>query len=491
MLSKQAIKNIRFGVATNSSSTHSIIHNPELANASSNKEELGDYGWNFFTSATPEAKKHYMLSQLMYSVPYMYKEIMFNVLDEIGQSAARSTIADMSVDHQSVMTFPKTAYGDIHMGFFDSYTRYICDNDFLVLGGNDNTDSEHELAQYDDGKDSYMYDFLSDDVAYLNNNYWVVINSNRKLRIAFDDVEPFATMPELVDLKITDFCDIGCDFCYQDSTTQGTHAPLQDVKRILSQTSPYGVVTEYAIGGGEPTQHPDFAEILHAIYTNINIANFTTKNKKWFKDADLVNTVGKTVTGIAYSIDNTKDLNEFFELHRHAFPMDSDYGTNGRQESKKRAPVFYVHLIPELMGQDAFRDLLADIESINAKRVHLKPKINVTLLGFKPIGRSEGDEVSLIPEIIDILQLTKNTPIGIDTKFAQDYKEFLELKEVDSTLYTTEEGEFSLYVDAVKDTAYKSSYHLENPVALTDYSNARSSRLDIKEVFQKIKEGNG
>jgi len=269
--------------------------------------------------------------------------------------------------------------------------------------------------------------------------------------------------------------------CYQGSTPAADHATYDTVKRMVDATSNWQTQTEYAIGGGEPTEHPEFNNILRYIKQANNIANFTTRSEDWFMDHNTVKAVKECVSGVAYSVETVEAFKNFHKHHNEAFPR-------GRTDT---GPEFYLHLIPELMGQDAFRELISEIEDTNRDlyKLNLDYTVNVTLLGFKSLGRATDMKRDLIPEIVDIIKLTKHTPIGIDTKFASDYKQFLEEHNVDPKLYRTEEGEYSMYVDCMNKKAYKSSWHLDNPVDImktprpgSTYTTARN----IKEIFTDI-----
>ncbi len=112
-------------------------------------------------------------------------------------------------------------------------------------------------------------------------------------------------------------------------------------------------------------------------------------------------------------------------------------------------------------------------------------------MGFKPLGRAEGQEIELLPEIVDIIKLTQHTPVGIDTKFAMDYKPMLEKYNVSEKLYTTEEGQFSMYIDCVEMQAYKSSWHKETAVSCIDTNRRNSQFKAIEELFKEVNEPAG
>lgn len=82
--------------------------------------------------------------------------------------------------------------------------------------------------------------------------------------------------PETIDVKITNYCDAGCGFCHENSTTKGRHGDLEDLKAQLSDLPPY---TELAIGGGNPLSHPELIPFLRWCRDKNFIPNITVNHK--------------------------------------------------------------------------------------------------------------------------------------------------------------------------------------------------------------------
>ena len=89
---------------------------------------------------------------------------------------------------------------------------------------------------------------------------------------------PFAPIPELADISISNKCSKGCSFCYKDSTPEGETMSLDEYCKVLdSINSPeYGTIFQVAIGGGEPLEHPDFLKIVDETVKRGIVLNFTT-----------------------------------------------------------------------------------------------------------------------------------------------------------------------------------------------------------------------
>ncbi len=452
MLPSETVKNIRYGLATNSSSTHSIIHNSSIATMENDgKPHNTEYGWNYFTAKTKADRAAYMMQQLMYNLPSYFQEVIEKICDY--ENGERPSVLNGYIDHDSAIALPRMfGYDDgLNMAFFNEYFDYITNNYFVILGGNDNDEESHDLeCEGDRNKSSYAYEFKCGDKAYKNGNYWVVMNKDRKMRISFTGEEPVADEPELIDLKITDYCDIGCSFCYQGSTEDGKHASLDILKKIIDLHA-YKKSIEFAIGGGEPTLHPDFPAILKKIGDSGSIANFTTKSVGWMYNPDILEAVKKYVSGVAYSPDDIRQVVEFVSQH------DKKVGDD---------VALYLHIIPELWTDTGLSELRDTVEDMNKWNTGRKSRntIHITMLGYKTTGRGKNFEAKKKDNLIEYITSFTQTPVGIDTKIAKDYNDELEKNSIDKKLYTTEEGKFSIYIDGVTEKAYKSSYELEKPI---------------------------
>ena len=147
---------------------------------------------------------------------------------------------------------------------------------------------------------------------YTNGNYFVEINKKdgTKIRTTLED-DFKAEFPENIDIKITNWCDMACPFCHENSNPEGKHADLfssaQPTKGNYSEKLFNSLVpgTELALGGGKVTSHPHLEELLHflkrrGIFANITVHERELKANKeriqrWL-DEDLVKGVGVSIT---------------------------------------------------------------------------------------------------------------------------------------------------------------------------------------------------
>ena len=106
---------------------------------------------------------------------------------------------------------------------------------------------------------------------YKNGNVSVTILDNGT-KIRECDGEPKIKFPESIDCKITNYCDMNCQYCHEESSINGKHADFHMLKKQLSSL-PSGV--EIAIGGGNPLSHPDLVVFLSWLKDRGIIANLT------------------------------------------------------------------------------------------------------------------------------------------------------------------------------------------------------------------------
>ena len=97
---------------------------------------------------------------------------------------------------------------------------------------------------------------------YQNGNTLVTIFNcdGTKIRITPENIKPMPEFPETIDLKITNKCDLNCEYCHEQSVSNGKHADLDYIAENLSFL-PEGI--ELAIGGGNPLEHPKLIKFLN------------------------------------------------------------------------------------------------------------------------------------------------------------------------------------------------------------------------------------
>ena len=141
-------------------------------------------------------------------------------------------------------------------------------------------------------------------------NYKALWLNGKTIRLALDSSKPITELkyPEFFDIKITNKCSGKCEYCYMNSSHCDDHYP-----DIVNKTSQFfnsipidKLPFQVAIGGGEPTGHPEFIELLNTLKTKFDICpNYTTNGMFVENSADdiveLMEATKKYCGGVALS----------------------------------------------------------------------------------------------------------------------------------------------------------------------------------------------
>lgn len=115
---------------------------------------------------------------------------------------------------------------------------------------------------------------------FPESNYRSIYFNGKSIRIALDPSKPITELeyPEFYDVKITGYCQGKCPWCYMDSKEDDPYYPqaVQKIKSFFRPMTENQRPFQVAIGGGEPTSHPFFEEILETFYDLGITPNYTT-----------------------------------------------------------------------------------------------------------------------------------------------------------------------------------------------------------------------
>ena len=142
---------------------------------------------------------------------------------------------------------------------------------------------------------------------FKEHNYRGIWYNGKTIRIALDPSKPITELdyPEFYDIKLTGYCEGECPWCYMDSKKTDNH--YDNVVRKINDY--FGPMSEnerpfqVAIGGGEPTSHPDFVEVLKTFKELVIEPNYTT-NGMWSNAdncANIIDATKKSCGGVAVS----------------------------------------------------------------------------------------------------------------------------------------------------------------------------------------------
>jgi hypothetical protein len=264
---------------------------------------------------------------------------------------------------------------------------------------------------------------------YINGNYSVkIFDDGTKIREnALDFFE--SAFPENIDCKITNYCDKGCGFCHEDSSVLGEHGDILNAK-FLDSLHPF---TEMAIGGGNPLSHPDLENFLIKLKERNIIANITVNQDHFIEDFGFVHYLSERglVKGIGVSLTDSSDKG-FIDLINclpnvvlhtiNGITTIEDYW-NLRDKGLKILILGYKYL---RRGKDYFSDEV----TLNKRKLIMT--LPILLPGFKVLSFD-----NLAIEQLEVKKLLSK----------EEWEEF----------YMGDDGQFTMYVDLVKQEYAKSS----------------------------------
>jgi len=121
--------------------------------------------------------------------------------------------------------------------------------------------------------------------------------------------------PLSINLDLTSACNFSCPHCV-DSTiiNTGEYLRLGDVKRTIDVLHSHGLLSVILLGGGEPTLHRDFEEIVRSIKGKGLQLGIVTNGSRMDKVANVTRLLGKK-DWVRVSIDAARE-DTFNRLHR-------------------------------------------------------------------------------------------------------------------------------------------------------------------------------
>ena len=477
----------RLGFANNSSSTHSICFFGSDSGTMYDNETQFEYGWDDFTLVSNEAKARYMATALYHNIRYQIGPIMARIIAETLLLNGEFPDDGVSIDHQSHIMLPLSyaEYNDYRDGatpydydFFKALSDYIIDNDSIViLGGNDNSDghplrsrAEAELDVPTDGSHVLLSKY---DEEY---GFWTVFNPSNgsKVRFTFGKTtEPItrSSSPELMDIKITDYCPFGCEYCYQNSTDKGLHGKLDYLPYVLKRLG----VFEVAIGGGEPTMHPDFPVFIKNLRQYGITPNFTTRNIKWLEEEWALNVL-RLIGSYAVSVNSIKQIEKVVRSYEK---LVKDVPRDERYNLAKPT----IQVVMGTVEKEEFRSI---VQWYKGNRYNGSVQ-GLTLLGYKTTGR--GSDFTPIDyswwiEIVNEIAGDGRIRIGIDTVLVDADEKALIDTGISPIFITDREGKFSCYYDAVNMKMGPSSFCDESEMVAMNIAKERDYK--ILSVYQQF-----
>lgn len=272
---------------------------------------------------------------------------------------------------------------------------------------------------------------------YENGNYTVtILKDGTKIRETEEDCF-IPSFSENTDCKLTDKCSVGCPFCYEGCTSSGKHSEIDFNSPWLNSLHPF---TELALNGND-LDHPQLEELLVFTKGKSIITNLTVNEKQLIKGVEQLKEWQKNnmVYGIGVSF-STGD----FKTHQEAI-----LATKGMDNV-----VF--HTIAGVTTRGEYEMLSA---------IHAK----VLILGYKELGRGisykeKNDVNNKIKELKRSLNrlIEKCFVVSFDNLAIEQLgvKELLSESEWNE-FYMGDDGQFTFYIDMVKNEYAKNSLSTE------------------------------
>ena len=259
-------------------------------------------------------------------------------------------------------------------------------------------------------------------VKYINGNYNVTIKPDGTKIKYTDDGEFKPTRPETIDINISDYCIHGCKFCYMDATPNGKFGNLDHEL--------FNSIPEYCeIAINYCPQHIDLYNFLIRMQDKNIIVNMTANQidfSKYFATLKQMQD-NKLIYGLGISINNINNKTK-----------------NNLKKYIKYFDNIVIHTVAGVTSMETY-------EYINT--LHNK----ILILGYKTKGRGK-----LFKPNFDDFNINKLFRMFDIVSFDNLALDQLDIKNVVSEKvwdkhYMGEDGDFSFYIDTVKEMYYKSS----------------------------------
>ena len=264
---------------------------------------------------------------------------------------------------------------------------------------------------------------------YRNGNYNVAIFDDGT-KIRYNDLD--CLIPEFVesmDMKISNYCPFNCPMCHEKSSEDGEYGKILHHPFIKTLHSG----TELALGGGAVTYHPDLIPFLEELKEQGVLPSITINQREWeeTKIDYLIN--NQLIYGLGVSFTNVDD---------EVWDKILSY------------PNAVVHLIAGYHSRDVFE-------------YFANKGAKILILGYKNWGRGEDYFKNYSNQIMVRMRELKEILPTLFTRCKVVSFDNLSIKQLDirtvigeekwKEFYMGDDGQYTMYVDMVKQECAKSS----------------------------------
>jgi sulfatase maturation enzyme AslB (radical SAM superfamily) len=113
--------------------------------------------------------------------------------------------------------------------------------------------------------------------------------------------------PHRLSVELANICNLHCSYCFRsEDNLYSRHAaffPLELLRRIIDEARTAAQITHINFTGGEPTLHPQFAQILETVGAADLQSSFVTNGWHFERTWPALNANRKAVSHVAFSLD--------------------------------------------------------------------------------------------------------------------------------------------------------------------------------------------
>lgn len=292
---------------------------------------------------------------------------------------------------------------------------------------------------------------------YKNGNYTVSIyNDGTKIRETEED-KFISSFPENIDIKISDKCDGGCEFCHENSTINGD---IANFNYEFLYTLRKG--TELAIGGGNIFENENLSNFLEFCKNRGIIANITANqihlNNNYYEIFDWIDTKKVYGVGISYN-GNADELDKIFNTKVYEdVSLGNGFSSYEKISANKYKSNCVIHVINGVhsyenimkLANKNYKILILGYKDLRRGTIY-KEKCNDIIIQNQ---KSIYDNIHKIINAFDVISFDNLAieQLNIRRLFtSEQWEEF----------YMGDDGQFTMYIDLVKGEFAKNSISLK------------------------------